>query len=35
MKILISGKELVELQKHTWSMAEGFGLDDRIDTYKV
>ncbi len=34
VNILISGKELEELQKHTWSMAESFGLDDRIDNYK-
>ena len=32
--ILIAGKELEELQKHTWSMAESFGLDRRIDNYK-
>lgn len=34
VKILITGKELDELQKHTWSMAESFGLDSRIDNYK-
>lgn len=32
--ILITGDELVELQKHTWAMAESFGLDRRIDEYK-
>ncbi len=32
--ILIAGEELEELQKHTWSMAESFGLDGRIDDYK-
>ena len=34
VNILIAGEELEELQKHTWSMAESFGLDDRIDNYK-
>ena len=34
VNIFISGKELEELQKHTWSMAESFGLDDRIDRYQ-
>jgi len=33
-KILITGSELEELQKHTWSMAEAFGLDQRIERYK-
>jgi hypothetical protein len=28
--ILISGLELEELQRHTWRMAESFGLDGRI-----
>ncbi|MDH3674950.1 MAG: hypothetical protein OES12_05600 [Anaerolineae bacterium] len=32
--ILIAGQELAELQKHTWEMAESFGLDRRIDNYK-
>ena len=31
IKILISGKELLELQRHTCSMAESFGLDCRIE----
>ena len=34
VKILITGQELVELQKHTWSMAESFGLDRRICNYR-
>jgi hypothetical protein len=34
VSILIADKELEELQKHTWSMAESFGLDSRIDNYK-
>ncbi|MDI6782381.1 MAG: hypothetical protein QME49_09820 [bacterium] len=34
VNILIAGKEFEELQKHTWSMAESFGLDGRIDDYK-
>jgi len=34
VNILITGKELEELQKHTWSMAEAFGLDWRIEQYK-
>jgi hypothetical protein len=34
IKILISGKELSELQRHTWSMAEAFGLDRRIENYQ-
>ena len=32
--MLITGQELEELQKHTWAMAESFGLDSRIDKYK-
>ncbi len=34
IKILISGKELSELKRHTWLMAEAFGLDSRIENYK-
>jgi len=30
VKTLITGQELEELQKHTWSMGESFGLDRRI-----
>jgi len=32
--ILITGEELEELQKHTWSMEEAYGLERRIDQYK-
>ncbi|MBI3979846.1 MAG: hypothetical protein HY331_16845 [Chloroflexi bacterium] len=32
--ILIQGAELEELQRHTWLMAESFGLDGRIDRYQ-
>jgi len=34
VNILITGKELDELKKHTWSMAESFGLDDQIERYQ-
>ncbi len=34
IKILISGKELSELKRHTWSMVEAFGLDRRIEDYQ-
>ncbi len=34
IKILISGKELSELQRHTWLMVEAFGLDRRIENYQ-
>ncbi|MBT3368761.1 MAG: hypothetical protein HN416_16560 [Nitrospina sp.] len=34
VKMLIDGEELEELQKHTWSMVEAFGLDSRIEKYK-
>ena len=34
VNILITGEELEELQKHTWSMVEAFGLDRRIEQYK-
>lgn len=34
IKMLIAGEELEELQKHTWSMCEAFGLDRRIEKYK-
>ena len=34
LKILISGKELSELQRHTWAMTEAFGLDRRIENYQ-
>ena len=32
--ILITGLELEELQRHTWMMAESFGLNRRIDAYR-
>ncbi len=34
VNMLITGEELDELQRHTWSMAEAFGLDSRIEQYK-
>jgi len=34
VKVKISGKQLEELQKHSWNMIEAFGLDTRIDNYK-
>jgi hypothetical protein len=33
-KLVISGDELRELQRHTYMMAEAFGLDRRIENYK-
>lgn len=30
----ISGRQLVELQKHSGHMIEAYGLDAKIDTYK-
>ena len=33
-KLLIAGQELEELKKFTWSMAEAFGLDRRIEKYQ-
>src|SRR3954454_6067271 len=33
-KVLIAGDELRELQRHTGSMAEAFGLDRKIEAYK-
>ena len=32
--VQIEGEELVELKRHTWAMAEAFGLDSRIDRYQ-
>lgn len=32
--ILITGRELEELQKLTWMMAEAYGLDRRIEAYQ-
>ncbi|MCA1743675.1 MAG: hypothetical protein ABR542_09955 [Desulfonatronovibrio sp.] len=34
LNILITGRELEELQRYTGDMAESFGLDSRIDQYK-
>ncbi len=34
VKLLITGLELEELQRHTWRMAESFGLDGRIIEYQ-
>jgi len=33
-KLLISGDELQELKKHTYSMVEAFGLDRKIENYQ-
>lgn len=33
-RILITGRELEELQRFTWQMAESFGLDRRIENYQ-
>jgi hypothetical protein len=33
-RLLIGGDELRELQRHTGSMAEAFGLDRKIENYK-
>ncbi len=32
--ILITGSELAELKELTWSMAEAFGLDRRVERYQ-
>ena len=32
--MLITGEELVELQRHTWQMVEAFGLDSKIERYR-
>lgn len=34
IKRKISGRQLKELQKHTWQMCEAFGLDSKIENYK-
>ena len=31
IKVKISGRQLEELQKHTWQMCEAFGLDRKIE----
>jgi hypothetical protein len=33
-KVLITGDELRELERHTGSMAEAFGLDRKIEAYQ-
>ncbi len=35
VKIKISGRQLSELQRHTWHMIEAFGLDSKIDNVKA
>lgn len=34
VKMLIDGEELAQLKRHTWQMAEAFGLDSRIERYQ-
>ncbi len=34
IKFKIEGRQLDELQKHTWQMSEAFGLDTRVGNYK-
>ncbi len=34
LEILIFGKELSELKRHSWQMVEAFGLDRRIEKYQ-
>ena len=34
VKMLIQGLELSELKRHTWQIAEAFGLDCRIERYQ-
>ena len=34
-RLLITGDELRELKRHTGAMAEVFGLDRKINNYKV
>ena len=33
IKRRISGRQLEELQKHTWHMCEAFGLDRKIENF--
>ncbi len=33
-RVLITGRELEELKKLTWLMAEAYGLDRRIEAYQ-
>jgi len=32
--ILITGDQLAELQRHSWLIADAFGLDTRIEKYQ-
>jgi hypothetical protein len=32
--MLIQGSELAELKRHTWEMAEAFGLDSGLERYQ-
>jgi hypothetical protein len=34
VRIRISGRQLIELQRHTWQIIEAYGLDTKIDNYK-
>jgi hypothetical protein len=34
VRLKISGRQLEELQRHTGSMCEAFGLDRKVDNYK-
>ena len=34
VKVKMSGRQLTELQKHTWQMCEAFGLDRKIENYR-
>src|SRR6056297_1700288 len=34
LKVLITGDELFELQRHSYQMVEAFGLDRRIENYQ-
>ena len=34
VSIMITGRELKELQKYIWLMAESYGLDRRIENYR-
>ncbi len=33
-RVLITGRDLDDLKKFTWQMAEAFGLDRRIENYQ-
>ena len=34
LKVLITGDELFELQRHSYQMVEAFGLDGRVENYQ-